>query len=104
MYQCRRRSTSVINTADVVIVQSAKVLKRDVGSWALRQCDMVGLPWLPDDRGEGRQFRDGVDEKQRVVAPDRSSIHRFHRVSLPRARTPGVSAEKRGQLPALFLR
>jgi hypothetical protein len=37
MYKRRRISTSVANTADVVMVQIAKELNRDVGSWAFRQ-------------------------------------------------------------------
>jgi hypothetical protein len=37
MYKRRTMSTSVANTADVVIVHSAKEWNRDVGSWAFRQ-------------------------------------------------------------------
>jgi len=46
MYNCRTISTSVANTADVVIVQIAKELKRDVGSWALRQCGIDHPPLI----------------------------------------------------------
>jgi hypothetical protein len=37
MYKRRTMSTTVAKTADVVIVQIAKELNRDVGSWAFRQ-------------------------------------------------------------------